>query len=134
MLMLTGKDKVDNKEDGFAAGFDDYLTKPFELRELTARLNALLRRGAVAATRKVQAGPLVVDPDAHAVFVDGVELKLTATEFAVLEFMSRHPNQVFSADALIDRVWPSSAEISPDTVRVYISGCGRSFRLPGTAS
>jgi DNA-binding response OmpR family regulator len=120
VLMLTGKNSIDEKEDGFSAGVDDYLTKPFELRELTARLTALLRRGNVAPTRKVQAGPLSIDPDAHAASVDGTPLKLTATEFAVLEFMSRHPNQVFSADALIDRVWKSSSEISPDTVRVYI--------------
>jgi DNA-binding response OmpR family regulator len=120
ILMLTGKNTIDEKEDSFGAGVDDYLTKPFELRELSMRLTALLRRGSVAPSRKVQAGPLEIDPEAHSALVNGAPLKLTATEFAVLEFLSRHPNLVFSADALIDRVWGSSSEISPDTVRVYI--------------
>jgi DNA-binding response OmpR family regulator len=131
VLMLTGKDKIDDKEGGFGAGVDDYLTKPFELRELTVRLNALLRRGQVAASRKLQVGPLVVDPESHSATIDGNELKLTATEFAVLEFLGRHPNQVFSADALIDRVWKSSTEISPDTVRVYIKRLREKFQLLG---
>lgn len=131
VLMLTGKDTIDDKEGGFNAGADDYLTKPFELRELTARLTALLRRGAVAPTRKIEIGPLMIDPDAHAAVLDGKQMKLTATEFAVLEFLSRHPNQVFSADALIDRVWPTSAEISPDTVRVYIKRLREKFTALG---
>lgn len=120
ILMLTGKDEISDKEKGLDSGADDYLTKPFDLRELTARLNALMRRGKVLATRVAQVGPLTIDPDAHRVLVDGNEMKLTATEFSVLEFMARHPDQVFSADALIARVWKTSSEISTDTVRVYV--------------
>jgi DNA-binding response OmpR family regulator len=133
ILLLTGKSSIDEKEDGFRAGADDYLTKPFDLRELSARITALLRRGNVAPTRKVQVGPLTVDPDSHSAAVNGAELKLTATEFAVLEFLSRHPNQVFSADALIGRVWPSSSEISPDTVRVYIKRLREKLTAAGQA-
>jgi two-component system response regulator QseB len=120
ILMLTGKDEIADKESGFDAGVDDYLTKPFELRELTARLRALTRRGPVAASRIIQEGPLTVDPDKHTATVDGNPLTLTATEFSILEYLARHPNQVFSANALLDRVWKSSSEVSPDTVRVYI--------------
>ncbi|WP_445226187.1 response regulator transcription factor, partial [Enterococcus faecalis] len=76
MLMLTGKDEIQDKEAGFGAGVDDYLTKPFELRELTARLRALMRRGDVATTRIITIGPLVIDPDAHTVQVDGKPMTL----------------------------------------------------------
>ncbi len=120
ILMLTGKDEIQDKETGFGAGVDDYLTKPFELRELVARIRALMRRGSVAITRTVTVGPLIIDPDAHTVTVDTKPMNLTATEFAVLEYLGRHPNQVFSPNALLDRVWSSSSEVSPDTVRVYI--------------
>lgn len=120
ILMLTGKDEIEDKESGFGAGVDDYLTKPFELRELAARLRALLRRGDVAVSRVIKVGPMIIDPDTHSVTVDTTPLKLTATEFSVLEFFGRHPNQVFSANALLDRVWNSSSDVSPDTVRVYI--------------
>ena len=131
IIMLTGKDEIEHKEVGFGAGVDDYLTKPFELRELAARLRALLRRGTVATSRTVKAGPLVLDPDTHTATVDNGPLTLTATEFAVLEFLGRHPNQVFNANALLDRVWSSSSEVSPDTVRVYIKRLRAKFEAIG---
>lgn len=120
ILMLTGKNEIDDKEIGFAAGVDDYLTKPFEMRELAARVRAILRRGDVAVSRAIKIGPLVIEPETHSVTVDNVPLKLTATEFSVLEYFARHPNQVFSTGALLDRVWSTTSDVSPDTVRVYI--------------
>lgn len=131
ILMLTGKDEIEDKEKGFSSGVDDYLTKPFDLRELAARLRALLRRGSVATSRIVQVGPLMIDPDTHTLTVDKTPLALTATEFAVLEYLARHPNQVFNATALLDRVWTSSSEVSPDTVRVYIKRLRAKFEAIG---
>jgi two-component system OmpR family response regulator len=118
--MLTGKGDIEDKIVGFEAGVDDYLTKPFDLRELLSRLNALLRRGTVSPTRVTTVGPLKLDPDRHRVDAGGAELKLTATEFALLDCLCRRPNHVFSPGALLGRVWDSSSEVSPDTVRVYI--------------
>ena len=120
ILMLTGKTEIEDKEAGLDAGADDYLTKPFALRELTARLNALTRRGKVLASRVRKVGPLTVDPDAHTALIDGAALKLTVTEFAILEFLARHQERVFSSEAIIRHVWTASSQISPDTVRVHI--------------
>ena len=119
--MLTGKDQIEDKEDGFDAGVDDYLTKPFDVRELTARLNALTRRGGqVAPSRVLKLGNLTVDPAAHSATVDEHDIRLTPKEFDILEFLLRHPNQVFSPETLLDRLWKDGFDVSPDTVRVYI--------------
>lgn len=120
VLMLTGKDLIQDKEGGYESGVDDYLTKPFDFRELAVRLAALLRRGSVAASLAVQVGPLSIDPDKHSVTINGQPLQVSPTEFSVLEFLARHPGQVFNTTALLDRVWKRSADVSPDTVRVYI--------------
>lgn len=134
ILMLTGKDMIQDKVDSFDAGVDDYLTKPFELLELSARLNALLRRGGmVAPTRTLSLGCVTIDPVGHIVKIEGKELSLTPKEFDILEFMVRHPGQVFSADTLLDRLWKSDAEVSPDTVRVYIKRLREKLEKHGRA-
>ncbi len=120
ILILSDKDDIDDKEAAFYSGADDFLTLPFALRELTARMNALMRRGYVTPSRLIKVGPLSLDPDAHTSAVDGKELSLTATEFAVLSFLARNPDVVYSAHALKDRVWNSKSEVSADIVRVYI--------------
>jgi len=121
MLMLTGKADIEDKETGFNAGVDDYLTKPFDVKELALRLNALLRRGGVVVpTRVLQLGNLSVDPSTHRAMVEGKDLELTPKEFDILEFFIRHQNQVFSLENLIDRLWKSGAEVSTETVRVFI--------------
>jgi DNA-binding response OmpR family regulator len=131
VLMLTAKDEIKDKEMGFGAGVDDYLTKPFILRELSARLTALLRRGSVAASLVVEFGPLKVDPDKHLVTVNGAPIKVSPTEFSILDFLARHPGQVFNTTALLDRVWKSTADVSPDTVRVYIRRLRDKFKEAG---
>ncbi|MGD9681198.1 MAG: response regulator transcription factor [Candidatus Obscuribacterales bacterium] len=122
VLMLTGNDRIVDKEHGLDAGADDYLTKPFHPRELSARLRALMRRsqrgGKAAATLEFRG--IKLDPAAKRVSRDGVEIQLLPKEFALLEFLMRHPGEVFSQDALLERVWSSESEVSPDTVRVHI--------------
>lgn len=120
ILMLTAKSHVNEKEKGLDAGADDYLTKPFELIELSARVRALLRRPVSFAGTVLKVGTIVLDTSTHKVTKNGGEVQLLPKEFALLAFFMRHPNQVFSAEALLDRVWSSDSEASPETIRTYI--------------
>lgn len=118
--MLTQKDSIDEKETGFRSGCDDYLTKPFEMRELAVRVQALLRRSLSAGTDQLVVGDLRLDLRAHTAFRGGNELDLLPKEFALLAFFMRNPNLVFSAQALLDRVWNSEAEVSEEAVSICI--------------
>ncbi|MBX9947767.1 MAG: response regulator transcription factor [Candidatus Obscuribacterales bacterium] len=121
VLMLTGKAEITDKETGLDAGADDYLTKPFHPRELSARVRALLRRSGELKPNVLTCGDIELDPQAFKVTKGGKEITLLPKEFALLEFFLRHPNQVFSPEALLDRVWSAESEASPDTIRVHIT-------------
>lgn len=121
VLMLTGKSEITDKETGLDAGADDYLTKPFHPRELSARVRALLRRSGDLKQNTLICGEIELDPQGFRVTKNGQEVALLPKEFALLEFFLRHPNQVFSPEALLDRVWSAESEASPDTIRVHIT-------------
>jgi DNA-binding response OmpR family regulator len=121
VLMLTGRDKIEDKEQGLDAGADDYLTKPFHLRELSARIRALLRRPPDMVNNVIEQGRLVLDTSACRLLKDGQPIELFPKELALLEFLMRHPNKVFSIEALQERVWSSDSEASPETIRVHIA-------------
>lgn len=121
VLMLTGRRTIDDKEEGLDSGADDYLTKPFEMRELSARARALLRRGETKTVNKLTVRNIVLDKDARRVTKDGAELKLMPKDFAILELLMSHPNRVFSAETLIERIWESETDASPDVVRKHIN-------------
>lgn len=120
VLMLTGKSSIDSKEVGFDAGADDYLTKPVELREFSARIRALLRRKPTKAVATLNVGDLCLDSAKRTVTKKGKELELWPIEFALLEFLMSHPNQVFNSDALLHQVWKSEASAGPEAVRTTI--------------
>ena len=120
ILMLTGKSAIDDKVDGFQIGADDYLTKPCHLDELLVRVRALLRRPATAPATILKVRNIEVDPDKMRVTKDGEEIRLNAQEFALFEFLLRHPEEVFSAEALFDHVWSSESEVSPAAIRMAI--------------
>jgi DNA-binding response OmpR family regulator len=117
VLMLTGKGSIQEKLVGFKAGADDYLTKPFHMKELAARVLALLRRPNAFVQDVLKVGNLSLDPARYEVTNNGAEVQLSPKEFALLEFLMRHPNQVFSPEALLERVWTTDADVSPQTVR-----------------
>ncbi|MBI2810413.1 MAG: response regulator transcription factor [Candidatus Melainabacteria bacterium] len=121
VLILTGKDTIQNKEEGFEAGADDYLTKPFHAQELVARVHALMRRPAAYKGATISIGGIVLDTTIRRVTRDGKEIHLQPTEFMLLEFFMRHPNRVFSSDEILDKVWSNEKDTANDTVRVHIN-------------
>lgn len=134
VIMLTGKKMVEDKITGLDAGADDYVTKPFEMGELSARIRALLRRPAAATGNILRARDLVLETDKVRLTRNGQEIYLVPKELALLEFLMRHPDYVFSSEALINRVWPSDSEASPDTVRTYINKIRKKLDREGEPS
>jgi DNA-binding response OmpR family regulator len=121
VIMLTGKKATNDKETGLDSGADDYLTKPFEMRELSARLRALLRRNPVVRDNVLTCSYLSLDPTTAVASRDGESLKLLPTEYALLEFLMRNQGHVFSTDALLENVWKAEAEATSNGVRTYIT-------------
>lgn len=134
VLMLTGKSNIQEKELGLDAGADDYLTKPFHMKELSARLRALLRRPAATDGNVLKARNLALEPNNFRVTKNGADIQLLPKEFALLEFLMRHQDQVFSADALLDRVWKSESDVSPETVRTCLKRLRRKIDTEGEGS
>lgn len=134
VLMLTGKTTVDDKEQGLDAGADDYLTKPFNAREFAARLRAVIRRGAGVASNLLHGGGLVLDLSQHKVSRDGQEIALLPKEFALLEFLMRNPNQIYSAEMLLDRVWSSESDATPEALRVCLARLRKRIDVAGQDS
>jgi two-component system, OmpR family, response regulator len=120
VIMLTGKRSIDDKESGLDHGADDYLTKPFHMKELAARVRSLLRRGTNVQTNVLQVGDVTLDTNQHRVTRNGVNVQLLPREFALLEFLMRHPGEVFSSDALLQRVWHSESEATVEAIRTCV--------------
>lgn len=134
IIMLTGKREVEEKETGLDSGADDYLTKPFHIKELAARLRALLRRPAAINHNILKAGDITLKVGSRQAFRGEEELNLQPKELALLEFLMRHPNQPFSSEAILDRVWPSESDAAPDTVRIQIMRLRKKIDLEGKES
>lgn len=120
ILMLTAKDDIEDRVTGLDAGADDYLVKPFAFRELLARLRALQRRGAEQRTTRLQVADLVLDLVSHQAMRGGRTIELTAKEFALLEFLMRHPNQTLSRTVIAEHVWDYDFYNQSNVVDVYI--------------
>lgn len=120
ILLLTAKDQIKDRVDGLNAGADDYLVKPFSFEELLARVRALMRRPAKTQNNTLKVGDLSLDTITYEVKRDGKPIKLSAKEFALLEYLMRNSGRVLSKDNIISHVWNFDADILPNTVEVYI--------------
>jgi two-component system, OmpR family, response regulator len=120
VIMLTARDAVEDRVRGLDSGADDYLTKPFSLAELLARLRALVRRGPVERPTVLEVGDLRLDPATRQVWRGDVEIELSAREYALFETFMRRPGQVLSHMQLIDAAWDLGYEHRSNVVEVYV--------------
>ncbi|MCW2885971.1 MAG: two-component system, OmpR family, response regulator PrrA [Streptosporangiaceae bacterium] len=133
VLMLSALDEVTDRVAGLAAGADDYLVKPFDLRELAMRLHALLRRVRPAAdSGKIRVGPLTVDTGARRVTVDGREVELTRREFDLLEVLTLNAGIVLSRSVLLERVWGYDFDVTSNAVDTFAGYLRRKLEAGGS--
>jgi DNA-binding response OmpR family regulator len=135
IIMLTAKSQIKDRVEGLDAGADDYLIKPFSFEELLARIRALLRRPAEACDNVLKVGDLTLDTVNFSVRRGKKRIKLTNTEFALLEYLMRNAGRTLSKDKIIGHVWDFDSDILPNTVEAYIKSLRRKIDKPfgGTA-
>jgi DNA-binding response OmpR family regulator len=121
IIMLTAKGDESDKIVGLELGADDYVTKPFSIKELVARIHAVLRRpGGGDAARRIVIGPLVIDLDKFEVIAEGAKVDLTATEFKILQLLASRKGRVFSRDQILDFLWGQEKAVIDRTIDVHI--------------
>jgi len=120
VIFLTGKSGVDDKENGLDAGADDYLTKPFEIRELSARIRSALRRTESTFQSQLKINDLVLNTADRTLCVNQATVRLMPKEAALLEYLMRNPNKLSNTNKLLSAVWPSDSGVSNGTVRTFM--------------
>jgi DNA-binding response OmpR family regulator len=130
VLMLTARDALEDRVLGLDSGADDYLVKPFEVDELRARVRALLRRESGSKSGILQIADLILDPAIHFVSRAGNPIELTAKEFALLEYLMRHPNQLITREMAESHLWSYENIVASNVVDVYIRRLRRKIDDP----
>jgi DNA-binding response OmpR family regulator len=134
ILMLTGKDTERDKELGLDLGADDYLTKPFGFRELSARLRALLRRGRDVTPQTIEMKGLSIDLNQRRLFRNEQEVRLQPLDYNLLEFFAKHPNQVLTQETILNRVWKSYSESGVEALRASVKRIRKEIDIVGQES
>lgn len=134
IIFLTGKEHVSFLETALDSGADDYMVKPFEARELFARIKALLRRRTGTYVPELKVGQLVLKPEMNVLVTPtGEVVRLRVKESALLEYLVRHPNRTFNAQQLLNAVWPSDSEGTTNSVRTWMNFLRRKLEAAGQA-
>jgi len=120
IIFLTGVGDIECKEAALMCGGDDYIVKPFDVRELQARVHSVLRRSLERIPAKLQTQGLTFDPQKRTVSIGDKEIRITPKESAILEYLIRHCNRPFSASKLLTAIWPSQKDVSEGTVRTSV--------------
>jgi len=128
ILMLTAKTRVEDKVTGLNVGADDYLTKPFEFIELKSRVHALIRRSSKKAVSEILTGDIKVDTVKHIVKKKGKEIELTAKEFAILEFLVRHKDEVVTRTQIMEHIWDYNFEGLSNVIDVFIASLRKKLK------
>ena len=132
VLMLTARDAVEDRVLGLEAGADDYLVKPYDVRELRARIAAIMRRHLPEADgRSMHFNGLELDGDAHAARMNGREIDLTRTEFQLLELFMLNPRRVLRVELIYDRIWGYDISVTSNSLRVYIGYLRKKLEAEG---
>jgi heavy metal response regulator len=130
VLMLTARDAIEDRVRGLDAGADDYLVKPFAFSELLARIRALSRREPALVGNRLKVGDLALDTATHQVSRGGRPIEVTAKEFALLEYLMRHPGQVFSRSVIAEHVWNYDFDSVTNVIDVHIKNLRRKVDGP----
>ncbi|MGQ0830073.1 MAG: response regulator transcription factor [Microthrixaceae bacterium] len=130
LLMLTAKDGEWDEAEALDTGADDFLSKPFSFVVLVARLRAILRRGAAPRPAVLAVGDLLLDPATRACRRGGAAIELTTREFALLEHLMRHPDEVVSKGAILEHVWGQEGDGDPNLVEVYVGYLRKKIDTP----
>lgn len=126
VIIITAMDALDNRIEGLDGGADDYLVKPFHIRELSARVRALIRRPAdLQLSGKLQYGDLTFDKESRKLSSDGKSVQLTARETELFSVLIQSPEKLFNRDQLVLKIWGTSSEVEAGNVDNYIHFCGR---------
>ena len=134
ILMLTAKDTTDDKVIGLDAGADDYLVKPFKLKELAARVRALSRRSYELKPQVLTYEQLQLDPSTAKVTYDDKLLSLTPKEYLILEYFLRHPKQILTRTAILDKLWEFDNSSGEGTIKTHITNLRSKLKAAGSAN